>query len=423
MKASATKPKPVHVARCNAVRVTVYRNGPARYGITWRSVEHGPRIRETFGARAAAVARADAIALALHNGRAEVLTLTHADRENYQSAIAALLPLGIPLHAAIAEYTAARKALGTHGLSEAVAHFRSSHIGAQACPPVREIVADILGKLESSPVHPRTAGYLRTIRPRLAAIAAAFPSLTDATHGAVEAFLHGLRFRGRPISAKTFNHYRGAFALVWQWAHKRRHITGPTPLSSIPPLNAPGKREVYAAAEMRALLAAADQDWIPFLVLGAFAGLRPCEAARLSWTDLVWEQGEIRIPEHVAGKCGAPRNVPMTEPLRAWLAPYRNRIGRIYTSSPARFHRQLNSFIGKLHRTVQGFRWKANALRHSFGSYHVATHRSLELTRTIMGTGIAMLRHHYNNPQFRADADAYWKILPASAGRNVIAIG
>ncbi len=39
-----------------------------------------------------------------------------------------------------------------------------------------------------------------------------------------------------------------------------------------------------------------------------------------------------------------------------------------------------------------------------------------------MGTGLAMLRHHYNAPQFRNDAEAYWKLLPAGIWANVVAM-
>ncbi len=134
-------------------------------------------------------------------------------------------------------------------------------------------------------------------------------------------------------------------------------------------------------------------------------------------------EGEIRISEDVAGKRGTPRNVPMCDALRAWLAPYRARLGRIHGMTERALSRRLESFITHIQKVVPGFRWKANALRHSFGSYHVATHRNLELTRTVMGTGMAMLRHHYNDPQFRNDADAYWKLLPATTRGNVVAIG
>jgi integrase len=423
MKKPAPKPKPVHVARCNAVRVTVYRNGPARYGITWRKLEHGPRIRETFGTRAAAVARADAIALALHNGRADVLTLTHADRENYQRAIEALAPLGIPLHAAIAEYTAARAILGTHSIHEAAQFFASRRIVQAAAPPTAEIVASILGDLRADVIQPVSGTYLSVITPRLRAIAAAFPDLADATPETVARFLRTLQHRGRPVSPKTFNHYRATFALLWRWCELRGLVSGKTPLAGVKRLDAPGTREVFTVGELRALLAYVPREWIPLVTLGAFAGLRVCEIARLSWDALCWDAGEIRIRAGVAGKRGSPRNVPMLEPLRAWLAPWRNALGRIYPGTERALGRRLEWFHKQAAAHIPGFRWKENALRHSFGSYHAAKFQNLELTRAIMGTSITMLRRHYHDPQFQGDAEQFWNILPtADSAGKILAI-
>lgn len=415
--------RPVHIARAGDILVPVLRNGPGRYAVQWRPVAGEKPRRERFRDRDAAIRRANEIAVGILRGRADVLELTNADRDSYRLATKLLAPFGIPLHAAAEEYAAARRKLGTHTIAEAVAVFtRTTATGD--CPPTREIVDAILADLRGDPIRPRTDAYLRTIKPRLLAIATAFPTLADATPETVPAFLRALRHKGRPISAKTYNHFRSAFALVWtrarHLAEARSFPLGPDPLRGVQRLDAPGQREVYTMAELRALLAHADAKWIPFIVLGAFAGLRPCEAARLSWQDIIWEQGEIRITAAIAGKRGSPRNVPINDTLAAWLAPHRTRLGRIYPTTERRLFNQLRRFIARIEKHAEGFRWKANALRHSFGSHHVATHRNLELTRTIMGTGMAMLRHHYNAPQFRNDAEAYWKLLPSTARPNVV---
>lgn len=403
--------KPVHTARVGNVRVPVYRNGRG-FCVAWRQFAGAGRQRDSFKSKTDAVARAEEIARALANSQADVLILSSADRDNYRLAVHALAPLGIPLHAAIAEYTAARRTVAPHSIAEAAAFFAQRHPAGGDALATADITAAILDKLRHNPVDPKSRAYIATIKPRLAAFAAAFPLLADATAGAVEKWLMALQHRGRAISPKTFNHYRSTVALVWRWAALHHRAAGPGPIAGIKAVKAPGAREVFTVGEMRQILAHSPGFWLPYIVLGAFAGLRVCEVARLAWTDLVWEQGEIRIGEHVAGKRGSPRNVPMCDALRVWLAPWRQSLGRIYPITEARLTSRAEIFYRALESAIPGFRWKANGLRHSFGSYHAATHGSLELTRTIMGTSLAMLRHHYNSPQFRNDAAAFWQLHP-----------
>jgi len=423
--------KPVHVARVGAVRVPVLRNGDSRFCVAWRAVAGGKRRRETFSGadgKRRAIARADEIACAIASSNADVLTLTTADRDNYRLALQMLAPLAVTLHSAVEDYVTARKAIAPHPLHEVTAFFNHRPQKTGPLPPTAEIVAAMLSEISSNPSQRATAGYLRTIKPRLHAIAAAFPSLEDATAESVSRFLRTLTHKGAPISPKTFNHYRSTVSLLWrhaaQLAAARKVNIGTDPAAAVKRLHAPGKREVFTAAEMRALLDYTPAYWVPYVVLGAFAGLRACEVGRLAWSDIHWQHGEIRISEQVAGKRGTPRNVPICEALRAWLFPHSRKIGRIYDIPDRRLERRAETFHEKCGHEIPGFRWKANGLRHSYGSYHVAKWQNLELTRTIMGTGIAMLRHHYHSPQFRDDAEAFWSIIPAetTAGK-VVSIG
>lgn len=412
--------KPVHVARVGAVRVPVLRNGAERYCVAWRAVAGGKRKRETFSGKDGkrrAIARADEIACAIASSNADVLTLTSADRDSFRLATQMLAPLGVPLFAAVEDYVKARKAIAPHSLHEATEFFTKRAQRITTMPATAEIVASMLSEIAANPIRRATAAYLRTIKPRLLAIAAAFPSLDDATTETVPLFLRTLTHKGAPISPKTYNHYRSALALFWKHAQRiaaaRKATIGPDPSAAVLRLHAPGKREVFTAAEMRALLDYTPEYWIPYVALGAFAGLRPCEVARLAWSDIYWQHGEIRISEDVAGKRGTPRNVPICEALRAWLFPHSKQIGRIYDLPARGLEIRAETFHEKCGNEIPGFRWKANGLRHSFGSYHIARFQNLELTRTIMGTGLSMLRLHYHSSQFRDDAEAFWSILPA----------
>ena len=415
---SLTNPEmPATIVRAGNVRIAVHKNG-GRFAVAWRPFPGAPRQRETFPRRCDALTRAREIANAIANGQADAVTLTAATRDDYRLAIQALAPLGIPLHTAIEEYISARALIPGHTLHEAARALHAARPGA--CPPTIEITSTLIATLRHNAIRPRSAAYLKAIVPRLEKIATAFPTLPAVTPAALEEFLTARTWKGHAASPKTYNHYRAAFAMLWRYAANRGHHLPASPLPSIPILSAPGKREIYTVTELRLILAHAAPEWIPFIALGAFAGLRTCEIHRLEWQDVIFEHDEIRISEFVAGKRGTPRNVPITPPLRAWLSPCAKELGRIYPGKSISFEIRLRDNLRRaLESDIPGFKWRANALRHSFGSYHVATHRNLELTRTIMGTSPAMLRHHSNNPQFRTAGAEYWKLLPDPARKIV----
>ncbi len=403
-------------ATVGPVSVPIHRNGD-RWAIAWRDPGATKRQRQTFPTEAAAYARAREIAAAIANGQADSLTLHGASRDEYRAAKSRAAAVGIGLHALVEDAAAAREILGPGiPLATAAEYYRGQHRARPACPPTAQVVAAMLEYLRADSIRPRTRDYLDTIKPRLDAIAAAFPALPGVTAAALENFLRTRTHRGRPISPKTFNHFRATFTLLWRFACVKMNIPlGECPAAAIAKLDAPGARDVWTPGELRLILDATPAAWIPAVTLSAFAGLRMCEIARLHWTDIYWRQREIRIRAEVAGKGGTPRNVPVCDTLAAWLTPWSRHVGPVYGLDQRTFRRKTEALHRNIERAVAGLRWKPNALRHSFGSYHIATHRNLELTRGIMGTGHAMLRHHYHSPQFADDAAAWWNIQPAGA--------
>lgn len=416
---------PIHVARCNAVRIPVYRNGAGRYGITWRSVAGGKRIRETFGSRAAAITRADAIALAVHNGQADALVLTPNDRADYQAALATLAPLGIPLHAAVAEYAAARKAIGAHTLTEAANFFARGHAERRTCPDTAQIVRELTASLRNRrhrPVTPKTLGPLLT---RLAACARAFPSLPDASPTALAQWLDSLTtHRGQPIAAKTRDHFRDALRQLYTFAQARGYLApGRTPASDLERVWQPAGVETYSPAELRAILATAPKAWIPFIALGAFAGLRTSEIYRLRWEHFRWEEEFIALSAHVAAKTFRPRHVPILPALTAWLAPYRRTFGSLYPQPTLdKFESALDRLTAYLREHIEGFRWKQNALRHSYVSHRLAATQNPQIVRMEAGHTEAMQQRHYNDPKTPREAAAYFAILPPWGADGIVAI-
>ncbi|MEI6074623.1 MAG: tyrosine-type recombinase/integrase [Verrucomicrobiota bacterium] len=83
---------------------------------------------------------------------------------------------------------------------------------------------------------------------------------------------------------------------------------------------------------------------VPYVALCMFGGLRPTEAARLTWDQVNLKDGEIRL-KGVQTKTGKGRIVVIDKTLKAWLSQYRKR-GEIYRSAYEKDLRQGRVSIG-----------------------------------------------------------------------------
>ncbi len=147
---------------------------------------------------------------------------------------------------------------------------------------------------------------------------------------------------------------------------------------------------------------------IPFAIL-AFAGLRPNELERLVWEDIDLALGIIRLGSKKTKKVRR-RNVRIQPTLRTWLGtvPESDRRGAII---PPRW--RYRSARVRREAGIDGLEM-ADALRHSFGTYLLATENKLDLLRSDMGhEHIRLFLTHYHKALAKSDALPYWKILPS----------
>jgi integrase len=155
----------------------------------------------------------------------------------------------------------------------------------------------------------------------------------------------------------------------------------------------------------------ASPEILPYLAIGAFAGLRASEIERLDWRDIDFEENEIAV--HGEGH-KSERHVDMLPNLRDWLFPLRKHTGKI---TPKNFRKHLDSA-----RAAAGIvAWPNNCLRHSFGSYHLKHFGNDALTRLQMGhwRDSTVLFDHYRRAVTRKNAERYWNIRPAQIEKIV----
>lgn len=73
--------------------------------------------------------------------------------------------------------------------------------------------------------------------------------------------------------------------------------------------------------ELARLLEASSERTLPYWAIGAFAGLRSAELARLDWSDVHFESGLIEVKASKS-KTASRRFVRIRPNLAAWLEPY-----------------------------------------------------------------------------------------------------
>ena len=155
-------------------------------------------------------------------------------------------------------------------------------------------------------------------------------------------------------------------------------------------------------------------ELVPAIAVGLFAGLRMSEIKQLDWRNVDFEHKVIDVDESIA-KTRQQRNVDMSDSLVAWLTLCAREEGGIV---PAGFRTKME----KLRKVAGITKWPENGLRHSFGSYHVACFQNPNMTALQMGHATTdMLFKHYRNYRVRKkDAEKYWEITPASAGKKIV---
>lgn len=183
------------------------------------------------------------------------------------------------------------------------------------------------------------------------------------------------------------------------------------------PIITAGVPETYTPDELRILLGAVRKQYLPWLALAAFAGLRTEEVipqqgsdkSPLAWEDIIWERDIIIVRPETA-KTKRRRVVPIPAALKSWLQPVAAKgiVGpHLYPSKPST-HGSLSETT-RLGNLIGG--WKRNALRHSFISYRAA---QVGLGQTAMeaGNSESEARRSYNDAKSKDEADAWFAVLP-----------
>ena len=415
----------------------------------------GKRYRQVFSTLKEAKAAAKAKANHLDKGRHGAATMTNAQTASFFRAIELLKPAGVALELAASEYAAAVKRLGGVSLEKAVDCYLERN-PADLLPKLVPEVAEELVKLKRA--DKLSERYVNQLEYDLKRFTDRFRNrLRDVKGPEVDDWLRELG-----VGPRTRNNMRNSVQALFKFGVARKYLLKDHDImASVPVANDKGGEiEIFKPAEMTEILAHADARIIPFLAIGAFAGIRHAEIQRLDWSDIHFDAGIIEIRAAKA-KTASRRTVPLLDNLRAWLGQHRAESGPVSTyvdmgsesemlvttingarraawaEGRGLTQAQLEEAETKARKEARGkkavekkrgevppgaemariegwvpFAWKHNALRHSFISYRVAEVQSVAQVALEAGNSPQMIFQHYKELVRPDAAKAWFAIVP-----------
>jgi integrase len=275
---------------------------------------------------------------------------------------------------------------------------------------VKSAVASFLKAKKGDQVRPR---YLQELRSRLGRFSRDFAErkVSDLCAGELDSWLRDLGHS--PLSRNTF-HLR--IHTLLEYCRTRGWLEL-NPLKDVPRAKiaqgaAIGILKVEEAAR---LLENAAPSTLPYWLFAIFCGLRTAELQRLEWKDVHWDSNLVEVPA-IKSKTASRRFVFLRPNLLEWLAPYRDAQGSV--CPPSLYERLV------VDRHAAGIvRWLPNACRHSYASYHLACFRDpRELALEMGHTRSEVTFRHYRELVKPAEAERFWRIVPAVSGEPKIAV-
>jgi integrase len=178
------------------------------------------------------------------------------------------------------------------------------------------------------------------------------------------------------------------------------------------------RKEILTNPQVTELLKAVcerDFELLPYHVLCIFAGIRPKEVERLTWSNVNMEERHIEVPDEKS-KTGIRRIVEMEPLLVRWLDYYIKSHGNIQDGVTPTSN--LRKRLRAVRRTAGIDRWPQDAPRRTFASCWLAVHSDMNRLNNLMGhTSPHMLWRHYNKAVTQKQAKAFWQIEPPSIKR------
>ena len=296
-------------------------------------------------------------------------------------------------------------------IEDAVRHYLAAKAREAQSITLKECIEHLVQTRVSEAVSRRYVIILRTGLQRFAEAIGPQVRVSEITTREIDGYLSGMRGvkdSSQMAGAPTRKQARRMLATLFSYAKTHRYCVENPVNGAMRVKLAETEVGIFRPEEIAALLTHAPVEFVPFLAIGAFAGLRVAELLRLDWRDVKLDRNCIEVPAKKA-KSARRRIVKVHPCLDAWIRPLAKLEGKIVPVEHFAPHEMLAGAIAAAKLPA----WVRNGLRHSFASYHIAKWNDAAKLALEMGhTTTLLIFAHYRAVVHESDAEKYWNIFP-----------
>jgi integrase len=262
-----------------------------------------------------------------------------------------------------------------------------------------------------------SARYISDLKNRLHHFAIGFTKpVAKITTTDIDQWLRNLTNRqGKVVAPTTRNNFRRLLVVAFNFAVNRGYCTANPVVKSAKAKVIETAVGILTVDETIRLLRNAPKELVPYVAIGAFAGLRRAELERLDWKEIDLASRLIEVTASKA-KSARRRFIKIKPNLLLWLRPYQKTTGRV---TPTNYRELLDK--GRKSASI-GY-WPNNALRHNFASFYLAHFKkagAAELALEMGHTSAHLVFQHYRELVKPQEAKRYWNIVPETCETKIV---
>lgn len=256
------------------------------------------------------------------------------------------------------------------------------------------------------------------LKKRVGILAGSIPNMriADITKDVLEGFLDK-----RKVAVRTRINDRLALSRFFKFCIKKKWATV-NPCREIEIKATRPDPPILTVKDCKKLLATAQRFeggiMAPYVAVCLFGGLRPTEAARLTWDRVNLKDGEIRV-DGDSSKTKRGRVVKIGETLRAWLKAYDKKAFRPSNfDKDFRAMRRAAGFGGPRETDKKLKAWPEDVMRHTAVSHFFRQTGSYGQTAEQFGNSEQIIKRHYQGIVTSEDTKKFYALLPKKGGRK-----
>ena len=368
----------------NGVQLSIYRSQKTRgnykyYEIRWKIGKKTKR--RCFTDKEKAFSEADNIIRQLANARGATTEVSSSD---------------------LIYLIECQKKLGDTPMLVAVDHYLSFHRGLVECEVSKSVDEFVAFQKERG----CASRYIGTIRNHLEIFAREFTPRNVST---IQQSEYERYISERGWTPKTQGNFLRSAMTFLNFCKKKGYIpkNNATPVEEIePPKVRRSTPVILTVEEMANLLSICTRRDLAFITISAFGGGRRAEIQRLRYKDIDLEHRQINLSSEIT-KTNQRRTLEINDALSEWLA-------KMPAGEPDHLIVPIEDPLMDLRDKYRerGWAWKANALRHSFCSYHLAKHKNAAMTAELAGNSAEEIRRSYKALVTPKAADMWFTLTP-----------